>query len=373
MRTDLLYYKKSGSLSTILNTVHQEMKKYLTLNDQSVQAQQIESILREIKMTVLKMSKKTNSQIINEANSQIQQLIIDTFNEQLQTHSSLKNIHSLFYRSHTKSSKLTPGADDIFEEQLAYLLKAAADKSGQNDSITIDMILGGQNAGFTSALNNIDDIISKKVAKVTVLAAENYKKSAEQAARLGGIAQVRAGKVDIKAPNFIVEANADDLISRLLRVFSGRTFSLKNYSSFKQVENDIVINKTTNEINIHFGDSNMYKGITGSLSSIFSDVQIQNTIYFRGMNYLRKITNPPDSSSEDLVQKHFAHLRFIYEIRGQGLVDQNGNSQIADFIIWNDPNSPNIAVRSTKWLINKASQKYTNPFQPVSLSASYFT
>jgi len=90
------------------------------------------------------------------------------------------------------------------------------------------------------------------------------------------------------------------------------------------------------------------------------------------MNYLRKITNPPDTSSFNVVQEHFAHLRFIYEIRGQGLVDEKGNSQVADFIIWNDPASTNIAVRSTKALIRDAVKNYTNPFAPVTLSANYF-
>lgn len=373
MAENLMYYKKNGSLTKILNDVHKQMTKYLQIKDQENQAKEIENILRQIKITAKNMSNKSGSNTIDRVNDEILKLINKTFEEQSQQHTSLKKANALFYRSHNKGTKLVTGADDIFEEELAFLLKAAADISKQNDSISINMILSGQNINSTKAINTMTDQVSKKMTKITTQAAQNYKVNAERAAQLGGRAQVRAGKIDIKAPNFIVQANADDIISKLLKAFSGKTFSLKNYSSFKEVQGDNVLYKNSNQINIHFGDSNMYKGITASLGSVYPNIDIQNSIYYRGMNYLRKITNPPDTSSSDIVQQHFAHLRFIYEIRGQGLFDENGNSQVADFIIWNDPSSTNIAVKSTKALIKDAIKKYTNPFSPVTLNASYFT
>ena len=374
MAHNLVYYKKNGSLTAILNDVHSQMTKYLQVKGQEDQAKEIETILRQVKLTAESMSNRSGSKIIDNVNDTLIELINKTFEEQSQQHTSLKkgSAGALFRRTHNQKANLIAGADDIFEEQLAFLLKAAADISEQNDSISVDMILGGQNVGLTGAINAMTNQISKKMTKITTQAAQNYKKSAEAASRLGGRAKVRAGKIDIKAPGFIVQADADDIISKLLRVFSGKTFSLKNYSSFKEKEGDNILHKTSNQINIHFGDSNVYKGITASLGSVYPDVEIQNAIYYRGMNYLRKITNPPDTSSFNVVQEHFAHLRFIYEIRGQGLVDEKGNSQVADFIIWNDPASTNIAVRSTKALIRDAVKNYTNPFAPVTLSANYF-
>lgn len=371
MANNLAYYKKNN-LTTILNNVHKQMLKYLEIKEQEEQAKQIESILRQIKITAKNMDIETGSNVIDKTNGALLELINKTFEEQVQQHTTLKKASSLFQRSHSRKGNLVSGADDIFEEQLAFLLKAAADISKQNNSISVGIILGGQNMGLTNAINAMESQISNKMSKITIKAIQNYKRSAEVASRLGGKAQVRAGKIDIKSPYFTVQADANDIVSRLLRAFSGKTFSLKNYSSFKGKDQNGITYKKSNQINIHFGDSNVYKGITASLGTVFPDVEIQNTIYYRGMNYLRKITDPPDTSSLDVVQQHFAHLRFIYEIRGQGLVDQNGQSQVADFIIWNDPASENIAVRSTKALIRDAAKKYTNPFAPVTLNANYF-
>nr|DAI51178.1 MAG TPA: hypothetical protein [Caudoviricetes sp.] len=38
-------------------------------------------------------------------------------------------------------------------------------------------------------------------------------------------------------------------------------------------------------------------------------------------------------------------------MRGCGLLDNTGTARAADFIIWNDPDSDNIAVRSTDSII----------------------
>lgn len=366
-----LFYKE-GSLTAILNEVHEQMRKYLEMKGQREQAMEIEALLRQVKIAAERMSNRSGSNVVDNVNEELLELINETFNQQVAQHTTLGkgSAGALFRRAHNAKQKLVAGADDIFEEQLAFLLKAAAQLSNKNNSISINTILGGQQKASTGAIDALTDSIAKDAKEITLKAAQNYKKSAETAARLSGYAKVRAGKIDINAPKFQVQANADDIISKLLRAFSGKTFSLKNYSSFKKdSENNM---KSASQINLHLGDSNVYKGITGSLGSIYSDVDIQNTIYYRGMEYLSGLTNPPDSSSSDIVQIHFAHLRFIYELRGQGLVDESGRSQVADFIIWNDPNSINIAVRSTKQLIQEAAQNYTNPFQPVTLSASYF-
>jgi hypothetical protein len=45
-------------------------------------------------------------------------------------------------------------------------------------------------------------------------------------------------------------------------------------------------------------------------------------------------------------------LRFAYELAGEGLVTEDGSDlKGADFFIYNDPDSTNIYVRSTKAMI----------------------
>ena len=44
-------------------------------------------------------------------------------------------------------------------------------------------------------------------------------------------------------------------------------------------------------------------------------------------------------------------MRFIYELTGYGLIGENGEVQFADYLIFNEPDSPNIYVRDTASLI----------------------
>jgi len=59
----------------------------------------------------------------------------------------------------------------------------------------------------------------------------------------------------------------------------------------------------------------------------------------------------------------------MYELRGSGLYT-DGQAAQADFLIWNDPASENIIVRSTKDLIARYIDNYTNAFSAISISAS---
>ena len=382
MRYGLNYYKQ-GDFGQILNTIHNKMRKNLTFRKDKAIAEEIESLLKEIKIqTRLLKQSKTGLVVTDKINYEVANLIEDTFQEQIQIHTSFKgssNAYNLFQRAHkyntTGKRYSIEGTDDIFEEQLAFLLTAASKKAKQSKPIqtNVKMFLFGQQSGYVKAMdNNLQKDIEQYLLKLPVEAAKNYARSAQAASKLGGVAQVRAGKVDIKSPNFQIEGNANDFASRIIRAFSGRTFSLKNYTSFKKLEDETIGRKNYSDINLHLGDSNLYKSITGSLSNVYSDPKIQQTIYYRGMEYLANLTDPPDTTSQDIVQQHFAHLRFIYELRGQGLISQNGQSLVADFIIWNDPNSDDIKVRSTNELIQRLADNYNNPFEAIKLKVSDF-
>lgn len=369
------YYEKQGDFGVILNNIHNRMKQNLTFREDKKTAEEIEAILKEFKVTARQLrEQKSGLRIVDKVNEEAADLIQDIFEEQIKIHTSFKNNAketALFRRQHSfKKGSSIEGTDDIFEEEIAFFLLAAAKKAKiKNFKADVNIFLMGQQGASVKAMGSLSKEVEEQFQNITKTAAQDYKRSAQAASKLGGVAQVRAGKVDIRAPKVEVEGDISSLSSRIMQLFSGHTFSLKNYSSFKKIE-DKISQKGTSQISIHLGDSNFYKSITGSLSSIYSNVKTQNTIYYRGMQYLTRQTEPPDTTDISIVEEHFAHLRFIYELRGEGLISENGESQIADFIIWNDPNSDNVIVRSTNELINRLAKNYTNPFASIGITAA---
>lgn len=351
---------KTDNFTQIFNNIHAEVKQKMQQNTKVEQAKQIQNILKQIKHTISLLRDDTSSAILNTVNNEIVELINETFQQQRFKHSSLTSSSALFRRSH--KIKAITGYDDIFEEQLNYLLKAAANMKG----IDVNIPLGsGQDRATSSALNNLSKEVQKKILNITKEAAQNLNISVNQQKNVVGESIVRtAGKVDLKTPYFNVIGDSDNIINRLLKVFSNGTFTLKNYASYTSKL------RSLDQIDIHLGNTNLYKSITGGLSQVLLDVSDQNTVYYRGMTILSGHSENPDTADIETINSHFAHLRFMYELRGTGLMSSNGNSQVADFIIWNDPSSENIVVRSTKDLVAKYIDNYKNAFSAISLSAS---
>ncbi len=350
---------KTDNFTQIFNGIHQDVTKKLNRNKKVRQAKQIEKILKEIKHTVSLMRDDTSSNVVNVINNQLVDLINQTFLEQQKSHTSLSSATALFRRSHKVKS--LNGYDDIFEEQLNYLLKAAAQMKGLNVTVPLG---SGQDRATSAALNYLSKETEKEILEITRKAAENMKINInKQKGAIGQQIIATAGKVDLKTPNFTVSADASDIISRLLKAFSGGTFTLKNYATYTSKL------RSLDQIDIHLGNTNLYKAITGGLSQIFSDPADQYTVYYRGMQILSGQSQKPDTANVETINAHFAHLRFMYELRGTGLITDE-NSAVADFIIWNDPSSQNIVVRSTKDLVARYIDNYKNAFSAVSISAS---
>jgi hypothetical protein len=143
-----------------------------------------------------------------------------------------------------------------------------------------------------------------------------------------------AGKVDVTGiSNMAVTAELNPAWEHLAKLFSNCTFSVKNYSS-----------KALTSLNIHLGSTNIYKALYGALSQSNRTEQEINYIIGAGLrSYM--------ASKNQTVAKHFYHLRFIYELTGVGLYDSEGPISGVDFLIYNDPSSDAIYVRSTADLI----------------------
>lgn len=363
-----LSYLKTEDFSIILNNIHKEIQQKMEQIKENDKAKEIESFLRQVKKTARQLKEvKTNSAIINTINKDLSDLIQNTFYEQIQMHTRLKSATALFRREH--SLETLNLADDIFEEELGYLIKAAAKMRGQN--IDIKVILGGGSSASSNAIEKLTNNTEQEIIKLINTAMQNQAKNINKT-NTSKIAKIQAntGKVDISVPSslHVTGEIQNDLITNFLSLIAGATFSLKNYSSFQK---DIGkgSTKNLNDIQIHLGNSNIYKAVTGALSEVLSDPRAQKRVFFRGMTVLAGLSKPPDSATQQEIFEHFAHLKFIYELRGSGLIDKNGNSKIADYIIWNDPNSDNIAVRSTASLIKEYWQDYAKTLGSISISA----
>ena len=350
---------KTDNFTQIFNNIHAEVKQKMQQESQAEEAKEMEIILKEIKHTANLMRQKTSSNTVNYINNQLVNLINETFSQQVSSHSSLKNASALFHRSHNTAS--IKGYDDIFEEQLNFLLQAAANMKGLNVTVPFGT---GQERATSTALNALTKEMEENILTITKEAATNMKVSINAQEKLIGQSIIAtSGKIDLKTPYFNVTGDASNIITKLLQVFSNRTFTLKNYSTYTSKI------RSLDEIDIHLGNTNPYKAITGGLSEISFDEASQNDIYYRGMTILSGISQNPDTATPETINAHFAHLRFMYELRGSGLYT-NGQAAQADFLIWNDPASENIIVRSTKDLIARYIDNYTNAFSAISISAS---
>ncbi|MBR4261635.1 MAG: hypothetical protein IKQ33_06800 [Clostridia bacterium] len=73
-----------------------------------------------------------------------------------------------------------------------------------------------------------------------------------------------------------------------------------------------------------------------------------------------------------MVETHWGHLKLIYEIKGTGLIDENGNPVApVQYIILNDPNTENIYVKSANGLIQDLIKNEVSKIGGVRISASY--
>lgn len=239
--------------------------------------------------------------------------------------------NELFHRAHGVSTSY--GGDDIFEEELAAVL-SVIEKEATGSTIGIGgRLVGGQWA------NVLAGEVSKDVQKIMTEyvngMARRVNNKPHKENKHWTKPTARSGKVDVNGLSTVeVVSELNPLWAELYQVFSGCTFSVKNYSSY-----------FTNSLNIHLGNTDYYKALYGSLSNLGYDQENIDKIIYSGLNSYKK-------SQNKTVALHFYHLRFIYELTGVGLYDQEGQPiSGVDFLIYNDPGSDAIFVRSTADLI----------------------
>ena len=320
-----------------LNSIHNAMLAKMKRNTNKREAQELQTILQEIKITAkhLKDGITPKDFISQELFDQYAQLIEETAALQNQFHRGNYAAHTLFRRAHNYNQTFETGADDIFEEDLAAILATIGSKTTNKDLGNIELYLVG---GKTAGAKNINLI--KTLGK-------DYENQS------------------IEVVNKMVELDVHPKIARLAELMKDATFSAKNYksNSFQNGENIV---KDFEEIDLHLGNTNLYRAVTGALSEIKMSESAKMEFFMRGANIY--LSNKYGLADE--VEKHFGDLRFIFELRGSGLLTDDGVILPVKYLIYNDPDSENIFVRDTASIILEGFEKSRNLFGSINISAS---
>lgn len=347
----------------ILNTVHTRLKMKMIRNTAKKEAQELQTLLSNLKMAAKDFDGVTDSSAGVRMATEFDELIETAFQLQSQYHNNGLKASTLFRRGH--KTKTVAEADNIFEEDLAAIL-AAGEILGGNTSITLQsFLMGTQSTGTraTQSYTQLDDMLDdENVEKLLKQLAEKENRRASTQIRNA------TGKIDVsgKAITLNYTKELPFSVARLMYLMKDATISAKSYSSKSW---DINNKKDWSEIGLHLGNTNLYKAVTGALSEVQMGHKQATSFFFRGINTILNNSH----NNADLTAMHFAHLRFIFELRGSGLLDENGLVLPVKFLIYNDPSSDVIYVKDTASIILEAldsAVRGNNLLGNISLSAS---
>ena len=357
-------YSKEQDFSVILHNTHNAMLAKMKRNTSKKEALELQQILQEIKLVAHDFDNVSNSVIGQEMRDQYEELINLAFTFQSPFHNKNMKASTLFRREH--GMKTVKEADDIFEEDLAAILAAGEFMGTGNQTIQIQHFLfGGTSTGTkaTSAYKQKGFIDEEELAEdlIKKLAEKENKRASSQIGKA-------TGKVDISGKGITLNytKNIPFKVERLMTLMKDATVSAKNYKSYSHRTGGY---RDLSELGIHLGNSNLYKAVTGALSEVQMGWRQQTAFFYRGLNTI--IHN--SHGYGDLARTHFSHLRFIYELRGSGLLDENGFILPVKYLIYNDPNSDAIFVKDTASIIIEAlesSMRDDNLLGGISISAS---
>lgn len=236
--------------------------------------------------------------------------------------------YSLFRNKHfwySDSSQQRWGADDVFEAELQRFLNVAIERASD-----------GAIKGDAALIGNLPANISKELMQELSIHGQDLVDASFMPSEIITGPKFRSGKVDVTSFTASVTADIQPMWHEFINAFSGAKFTVKNYAS-----------DTKTEI-IHLGNTDIKKSLLSTLGELVNTQKEAVHIYYHSLYYA-------DNLHDALIGRHILHLRFAYELAGNGLRDaENNRLDAADFFIYNDPVSDNIYVRSTKAMIADA-------------------
>lgn len=394
------FYRRQIGYNSILFSIHRGIeKRYIknNISNEIAEAEKMQVGLRQLKLTI----KNLNNSISQEEDlaryvqvETVRNLAQESTNIVNRISKSNHNASTFFYRPSTQYKTSEGRIVQIFEEEIAALMASSLPGKIADKAKAVKNFIAGSNLvtveGYIPNEKDIDQISGNILEKYSDEQIKKYKHKVQHAYKSGKV-DIDFSKVDKNS--IIASSDINPFLQELLGLLAGKTFSLKNYQSLqwisqeqaakRKILKEEILNKNRktkqvqiakgNQYRIGFGDTQLEKAILGELSEFFSDLSVRRIIYYRGYHYLAGTALPPHSSSQKMVETHWGHLKLIYEIKGTGLIDENGNPVApVQYIILNDPNTENIYVKSANGLIQDLIKNEVSKIGGVKISASYF-
>ena len=355
-----MYYngKRGKHVETFLNEVHTAINaKYnASKNNDAINAIKLQNFFQQLKIAAA--NKKENNAVIY--NIFLDDLLND-IDAIAKSRNKNYNITNLFKRRGKNSQE----QGMILEQELTDVIEAILEKISGEKVLREDINIGAKtgNVKFTA----IDDIIYDINDNTKEELVKKLNKEKQPLYYLKNV----AGKIDVKGFEVSITGQPTKELLDIYNLLKDATFSAKNYDSMsKEDKIQSVVEGSRRGGLIHLGNSNPYRAIYGSLSSLGYENSTIDSAYYAGKNRI-ELYNSNNAS------QHFFHLRYIYELTGAGILYTGGvNFGEARYLIYNDP-SGNIYVKSTSQIIadllNDNNPPFVgSPFQSISISKTVF-
>ena len=256
-----------------------------------------------------------------------------------------KGLEGLFTKVHNKTDVKDKPFDDIVENEINIIMKRLFNSEK-------DYYAGEKSANVKNLSKIIDSIAKDFQNTITDNDTLSELSKVTKRSELFSLPEARSQKADIYTTKITISQNILSERERLLSLFSGHSFSIKNYNNDNKYGTRVTLGKT-----------DPLKAFIGVLTSLREPQSLAVKAFYAASAAYQRDANP------ELAANIFA-IRYYYELTGAGLRIDGKEIDKVDFLIVNNP-SGRIKVRSTKELVynllnNNQSylQKY-NPFREV--------
>ena len=259
-----------------------------------------------------------------------------------------------------------------FERELANIVASVVNMTGGSgvkgsQLMTGSGTLGSVNIGGAEKQGNLTDVLKPVIKEWITSADQNLRKMGQAISGKTNqlVTMAVSGKIDVTALTcdytFIATGNAE--FDRAAQLLKTATFTAKSYASLSKEWSDEYYEqliRQSNRTELHLGSTSS-KRIYIEMLMKYGDLPypVAASFYYRTMH----------SRKSEETKKSLSQLRWIYELTGYGqtYVTQWFQNKIeqesgmgAKYLIYNDPATNNIYVRSTADLVKECMANFVH-------------
>ena len=353
--------KKGVHTTTFLNEVHAVMSaKYLTNKDRDIaEAKKLQDFFQ-----MLKRAASDINTLPSNLDKELFQQLLDRTTQIFEKKIGSAKTKDLFRRMGKNSYE----RGDIFERELSAVIQAVAEKASNKVSLGGKEyeIRTGQQTGSTTLTDDLIQAFQEKLKE-----GFTKEKALKELQSASGEFQKRVQiKTDIQGISVEIDASMKGTpIEEIQQLLSQATFTAKSYASEgfnTQTQKMEMINDLYPTI--HLGNSNPVRAVYGALTSLGYNSSTATSAYAASSHLIKK--------NNQKVINHIYHLRYLYELTGAGTKMLTGEYKEARFLIYNDPATDNIYVKSSAEILaevfNDGSNWNGDPFGGIVIYKSKF-